>query len=109
MYFGDKDIKAILEESKKYDLIIFMASMHEAKEAAAEFTRKAGEAAEYVGDWTTCRTKEKNIIKFMTVGRICRGMDGYRGKVVFHIPQLEMISITCGGVCTLKQLVKNNE
>lgn len=104
MYFGNADVEMFLKESENCDLIIMFKSTEEAKRAAKEFGEKAGNKVKFVANWTTIRTESKNIIYFKSVGTTSRCMDGYRGRVIIHIPELEITSKQSGHVCTMRQL-----
>lgn len=107
--FSKKDMKQILHEGGKYNILLLFASHPAALEAAGEFRKTMYGSIGDTGDKTTLKTAEGHYIFFRSIQTVGRTVDGMKARVIICMPMLEYISGHFAEVCTIKQFKEQEE
>lgn len=104
--FSEKDIKQILHEGGKYNILLLFASHNDALEAAGIFRKTMPGSVNDTGDKTVLQTMEGHYIYFRSIQIVAKSIDGIKARVIICMPVLEYISGHFVEVCTIKQFRK---
>lgn len=109
MMFSEKDIKQILHEGGKYNILLLFASHKDALEAAGVFRKTMPRSVNDTGDKTVLKTMEGHYIYFRSIQIVAKRLDGIKARVIVCMPMLEYISGYFAEVCTIRQFRKQED